>query len=100
MCSLSRSISTSPGMRRSPVNSAKVILHVLLQVPFGANARVDFHAAGQVQVAVDVGFGAAHLQGDGVIDPIAHLVTLEGAIGNRRGEREGGWIEIGRASCR
>src|ERR1035437_6931669 len=95
MCSLSRSISTSPGMRRSPVNSAKVILQVLLQVPLGADARVDFDAAGQVEVAVDLGFGAAHLQGDGVIDPIAHLVTHEGAVGNRRGERKGGRIELG-----
>src|ERR1035441_10995501 len=93
MCSLSRSISTSPGIRRSPVNSAKVFLHVLLQVPFGANARIHFHAAGQVQVAIDLGFGAAHLQGDRVIDPIAHLVTHEGAIGNRRREREGCRIE-------
>src|ERR1035437_3920761 len=95
MCSLSRSISTSPGMSRSPVNSAKVILQVLLQVPLGADARVDFDPAGQVQVAVDLGFGAAHLQRDGVIDPIAHLVTHEGAVGNRRGEREGGRIELG-----
>src|ERR1035437_439092 len=91
MCSLSRSISTSPGMSRSPVNSGKAIL----QWTLGAYARVDFDPAGQVQVAVNLRFGTAHLQRDGVVDPVAHLVSHEGAVGNRRGEREGGGIEFG-----
>src|SRR6476620_11324073 len=91
MCSLSRSISTSPGISRSPVNSAKLIL----QLTLSAYARVHFDAAWQVHVAVDLGFGAAHLQRDGVIDPIAHLVTQECAVGNRRGERERRWIKFG-----
>src|SRR6185369_13203214 len=91
MCSLSRSISTSPGIRRSPVNSAKLTL----QWPLGAYARVDFHAAGQVEVAVDLGFRAAHLQGNRVVDPIAHLVAHQGAVGDGRRERKGSRVEFG-----
>src|ERR1035438_4160006 len=91
MCSLSRSISTSPGMSRSPVNSAKVIL----QWTLGAYAPVDFYAAGQVHIAVNLGLGAAHLQRDGVVDPIAHLVAHQRPIGDRRGKREGGRIQFG-----
>src|ERR1035441_5388049 len=90
MCSLSRSISTSPGMSRSPVNSAKVTLQWALR----EYAPVDFHAAGQVHVAVDLGLGAAHLQRDRVVDPIAHLVAHQRPIGNRRGKREGCRIQF------
>src|SRR3954453_7463741 len=90
MCSLSRSISTSPGTRGSPVNSAKLIL----QLTLGAKAGIDFDTAGQVHVAIDLAFGATHLERDSVIDPIAHLVTEQRAVGNRRGERERRRIEF------
>src|ERR1017187_1230221 len=79
-------------MRRSPVNSATLFLQQ--GRGFGeraAQAGIDFDVAGQVNVSVDLVIAAGHLQGQGVIDPIAHLVAEQGAIGNgwRKGEGRG-----------
>src|SRR5580765_2191246 len=88
MCSLRRSISTWPGMRRSPVNSAKLFLQLFPQErigarrAFGANPGVDLHPAPEVDVAVDLALGTAHLQGHGVVDPVAHLVADQRAVGD------------------
>src|SRR6267142_58848 len=95
MCSLSRSTSTCPGISRSPVNSANAILHQrggswLL----AANPRVDLHAARQVYVAVNLALGTRHLQGHGVVDPVAHGVARQGAVGDGGRERERSGIEL------
>src|SRR5260370_32236470 len=76
MCSLNKSTSTWPGMSRSPVNSVKVFL----QFTVTANPRVDFDWAGQAHLAVDLGFGTAHIESDGVVDPIAHLLAHKGVL--------------------
>lgn len=60
----------------------------------GLQAAVDFDAAGQVQVAVDLAFAVAHLEGECVVDPIAHFVFGEVAIGDGWGEGEGGGVEL------
>jgi Bacterial regulatory protein, Fis family len=57
-------------MSRSPVNSTNASLFV-------AQARVHFHAAGQVQIAVNPAV-VGHPECDGVIDPIAHAVLKQG----------------------
>src|SRR5580700_7783783 len=96
MCSFKRSISTWPGITRSPVNSANRFLQWQFQWHLkysggrgcAANPRVHFDAARQVHVAVRLAFGAAHLQRDGVIDPIAHGVIFERSIGDRGRERK------------
>ena len=49
-------------MSRSPVNSTNASLFV-------AQARVHFHAAGQVEIAVNLAAAVGHLERDGVIDP-------------------------------
>ena len=48
------------------------------------SARVHLHPAGQVQISVDLALGAAHLQRHGVIDPVAHRVARQRAVGDRR----------------
>src|SRR5690242_16409451 len=95
MCSFSRSISTWPGIRRSPVNSA----NPPLQYGFGVfrwitDPCVDLYPARQVDVSVDLLLGARHLQCDRVINPVAHVITGEGPVGNRRREGKGRWIQF------
>ena len=58
-------------------------------------AAVDFDAAGQVQVAVDLAFAVAHLEGECVVDPIAHFILGEVAVGDGWGEGEGRGVEFG-----
>src|SRR5579863_9236257 len=84
-------------MTRSPVNSTNFRLRVAqhLRGWFG-QASVQLYAARQVQMPVDFAFGGAHLQNDGVVDPIAGCVGTQGTVGNggRKGKR--GWIEPGK----
>src|SRR5262245_14503711 len=83
-CSLSRSTSTSPGITRSPVNSAKLILQQRL-----LEGGVHFHAAGKPHVSINLPFAARHLERDRIVDPVAHLVGQQRSVGDCRGKRKG-----------
>ena len=84
-CSLSRSGSTRPGIMRSPVNSANGALRQDgLRRWAGAQPRIDLDTAGHMEVAVNLAFGMRHLHRDGIVDPVAHLVSDQSAVGDGR----------------
>ena len=74
--------SPAPGMTRSPVNS--VTARAAPAPIFG----VHLHAAGEMKLSVDRPVGSFHLQDDRVVDPVAHGVVLQRAIGDRGREGE------------
>src|SRR4051794_19661388 len=90
MCSLNRSTSTSPGISRSPVNSAKLILQLRLR----SHARIDFYPARKMHVPIDLRLRPSHLERDRIVDPVAHLISHQSAISDCGREGEGRGIEL------
>src|SRR6516225_5858865 len=98
-CSLKRLSSTSPGITRSPVNSAlsgsdKPRL-LFRRFDFFPKPRVQLHPAWHSEIAVDLAVGMRHLRRDRVVDPIAHLVGIECPVRNRGAEGKGARIQFG-----
>ena len=56
---------------------------------------VYFDTAGEVEVAVDLALAVPHLEGEGVVDPVAHFVFGQVTVGDGRGEGEGGGVDFG-----
>src|ERR1035437_7616409 len=87
-------------MTRSPVNSANWFLQGGSRGPGMGLAfvvpqpRIHFDAARQVHVTVHFIVSPDHLQRHGVIDPIAHLIAEEGAVGDGGRERERPWVQF------
>src|ERR1017187_7690779 len=95
MGSFRRSASTRPGITRPPVNSTCMAsTNAVLRDLGGREPGIHFHTARQAQKSVDLARRVAHLQRDGIVDPVAHLVAQQGAVGDGRRKRKGGGIQL------
>src|SRR4051794_22117630 len=54
----------------------------------GMQSGVYLDAARHVKVPIHLAFSMTHLERKSVVDPVTHLVCLQRAVRNRRGERK------------